>query len=153
MRVSDSVGCVDFPCTDVRHAAYWMPGVEVDAASVRAVMIAEAAAAEPGDNLYAAGDALFERTAKLPKVDFREPKKLIGTNTTSSIQAGLYYGSLGLIDGILERLLQQMGDGTKAIATGGQAALITQGSRYLKAADEDLTLEGLQLIYQRNRPQ
>jgi type III pantothenate kinase len=96
-------------------------------------------------------DALFERTAKLPKVDFREPERLIGTNTTSSIQAGLYYGSIGLIDGILERLLDQMGPGTKAVATGGQAPLITQGSRYLKAADEDLTLEGLQLIWQRNR--
>jgi type III pantothenate kinase len=96
-------------------------------------------------------DALFERTSKLPKVDFRKPEKLIGTNTTSSIQAGLYYGSIGLIDGVLERLLNEMGPGTKAVATGGQAQLIAQGSRYLKAAEAELTLEGLQMIWQRNR--
>jgi type III pantothenate kinase len=96
-------------------------------------------------------DALFERTAKLPKVYFREPERLIGNNTTSSIQSGLYYGALGLIDGILERLMEEMGPGTKAIATGGGAALITTGSKYLKVAERELTLEGLQLIWQRNR--
>ena len=96
-------------------------------------------------------DALFSRTAKLPKVDFREPDKLIGTNTVSSIQAGLWYGALGMIDGIVERLVEQMGPSTHAIATGGQARLITPGSRFLKHADEDLTLEGLELIWRRNR--
>lgn len=96
-------------------------------------------------------DALYARTAKLPKVDFRAPAKLIGTNTVSSIQAGLYYGAVGMIDGILERLLAEMGPGTKAVATGGQARLITQGSRFLKAADEDLTLEGLEIIWRRQK--
>ncbi len=97
-------------------------------------------------------DALFTRTAKLPKVDFRDPRKLIGTNTVGSIQAGLYYGALGMIDGILDRLKTQLGGETKAVATGGQARLIMEGSRYLTALDEDLTLEGLQLIWTRNNP-
>lgn len=96
-------------------------------------------------------DALFERTSKLPKVDFRKPEHLIGTNTTASIQSGLYYGAIGLIDGLLERLLQEMGPETKTVATGGGAHLIAEGSRYLKAAETDLTLEGLELIWRRNR--
>lgn len=96
-------------------------------------------------------DALFTRTAKLPKVDFREPAKLVGTNTVGSIQSGLYYGAIGMIDGLLERLLSQLGPQTRTIATGGQARLIVHGSRYLKSVDEDITLEGLHLIWKRNR--
>jgi type III pantothenate kinase len=84
-------------------------------------------------------------------VDFREPEKLVGSNTVGSIQSGLYYGFLGLIDGIVERIVDQLGPDTKCIATGGQGQLIADGSRLVKAFDQDLTLEGLRLIWDRNK--
>jgi type III pantothenate kinase len=97
-----------------------------------------------------AAGALFAKTARLPLVDFREPEKLIGTNTVGSIQSGLYYGAIGTIDGILERLIEELGPQTHVVATGGQAGMITRGSRFLKDVDEDLTLKGLELIWERN---
>jgi type III pantothenate kinase len=103
----------------------------------------------PGIGISISG--LVSRTARLPMVDFRQPDKLIATNTTGSIQSGLFYGSIGMIDGILERLIQTLGPDTKRIATGGQAHMIVKASRLLKQLDEDLTLKGLQLIWQRNR--
>jgi type III pantothenate kinase len=97
-------------------------------------------------------DALFSKTARLPLVDFRPPKDVVGTNTVSSMRSGLYFGAVGMIDGILERIIAKLGPETKTIATGGQAHMILSGSKYLKAVDEHLTLEGLQMIWERNHP-
>ncbi len=97
-------------------------------------------------------DALFSKTARLPLVDFRPPKSVIGTNTVASMQSGLYFGAIGMIDGILERIVEVLGPETKFVATGGQAHLIVDGSRYLKIVDEHITLQGLQMIWERNHP-
>jgi type III pantothenate kinase len=96
-------------------------------------------------------EALFAHASRLYRVDVRKPAELIGKNTAGAMQAGIYYGYIGLVDGILERLLAELPGVKTVVATGGQADLIAAGSKYIREVDQMLTLIGLKLIYDRNR--
>lgn len=102
----------------------------------------------PGLNV--AAEALFARAARLPRVEIRRPARIIGTNTIDNLQIGLFYGHVGLVDGILEKMVGELGPATKCIATGGLARRIAGESKYISEVNDTLTLEGLRIIYERN---
>lgn len=96
-------------------------------------------------------DALFSRAARLSRVDIKKPAKVIGTNTIAHMQSGRYYGYIGLVDGILEHMIEDLGVQPIIVATGGLAKLIVEGSKHVTKIDHMLTLDGLRLIYEKNR--
>jgi type III pantothenate kinase len=95
-------------------------------------------------------DALFSRAARLARVNIKKPARAIGTNTVTNLQSGIFYGYIGLVDGILERILEELDSPPTVIATGGLANLIADDSKYITKVDHLLTLDGLRLIYLRN---
>jgi type III pantothenate kinase len=111
-------------------------------------------AISPGLGISA--DALFTHAARLSRVDIKRPAKVIGTNTITHLQSGLYYGYIGLVDGILERMIDELkpaelGAQPKVIACGGLAHMIAEGSRFITDIDDMLTLDGLLILFERNR--
>jgi len=96
-------------------------------------------------------DALFSRAARLGRIDIKRPAKVIGTNTVTHLQSGLYYGYIGLVDGILDRMIAELGQPARVIATGGLARQISADSRFISEIDDMLTLDGLRILFDRNR--
>jgi type III pantothenate kinase len=137
------------------HEKYGGPSIIVDfgTATTFDVVTADAkyigGVIAPGITISA--EALFARAARLPRVDIRRPPTVIGTNTVVNMQSGLYFGYLGLVDGILTRMKREVPGVKKVIATGGLAALLARDSEHIEEVDEDLTLKGLKIIYDRNR--
>lgn len=99
----------------------------------------------PGIGISA--EALFQRAARLPRIDIRRPRELVGQSTVSSMQSGIFYGYSGLVDGILERLYNELGNPT-ATATGGFAHLICEELKKIDRIENDLTLHGLRIYYE-----
>lgn len=103
----------------------------------------------PGMSILA--DALFQKTSKLPKVEIKKPESIFGNSTIASIQSGIYHGYIGLVDGILRKMMDELGENAKIIATGGLASKIAISSELIEFVDEKLMLDGLRMIYERNR--
>ncbi|MFP4081230.1 MAG: type III pantothenate kinase [Candidatus Aminicenantes bacterium] len=100
-----------------------------------------------------AAEALYLKTAKLPRIEIRKPQKAIGRTTVSSMQSGLYYGYIGLISRIIEEMRKELGEKTKVISTGGFAAVISRDIQSIQFGEPYLVLEGLRIIFDRNREQ
>jgi type III pantothenate kinase len=103
----------------------------------------------PGPQI--AADALFQRAARLPRVDVRKPPHVVGRTTISAIESGLFYGYLGMVEGLVKRMIAELGGRATCIATGGLAPLILPETDLFDAHEPDITLHGLRMVWERNR--
>jgi type III pantothenate kinase len=132
---------------------YGKPAIVVDFGTAT-TFDAITAAGEYGGGVIAPGivisaEALYERAAKLPRIEVQKPANVIGTSTVSSMQSGLFFGYVALVDGIITRMKKELGAATRVIGTGGQAPFISRETKLIETVDSNLTLDGLQLVASR----
>lgn len=101
--------------------------------------------------IMTAADALVARAAKLPPVAFERPRKVVGSSTIEALQSGMYFGTVAMVDGLIELIRDGMEGSPKVIATGGLGPLMEHASTYIDALDETLTLDGLRIVYEINK--
>ena len=132
---------------------YGKPAIVVDFGTATTFDVITAAGEYQGGliapGIVISAEALYEHAAKLPRIEIQKPASLIGTSAISSMQSGLFYGYVALVDGIITRLKQELGPSTCVIGTGGQARLISQETKLIETVDSNLTLDGLQLVASR----
>lgn len=137
------------------HQLYGGPAIVIDFGTATTFdVVSEAGeylggAIAPG--IAIATEALFSRTAVLPRVELTHPKRAIGTSTVAAMKSGIVYGYVGLIEGIVSRIQQELGTKAKVVATGGYANLLAKETSVIEEINPDLTLIGLRLIYQMNK--
>ena len=136
-------------------AKYGAPCIVVDCGTATTFNAVNAALEYLGGviapGIMISAEALFSRAAKLPRVEIKRPDKVIATSTLGAMQSGLYHGYAGLVDGVLSQMIAELGSQPRVIATGGLAPLIADGSKFIEQVDQTLMLNGLRLIYERNK--
>jgi type III pantothenate kinase len=103
----------------------------------------------PGVTISA--DALFQRAARLPRIEVRKPARVVGRTTVGAMEAGLFYGYVGMVEGLVRRMSDELGGRALCVATGGLAAVIAPETPLIQHVDVDLTLHGLRIVWERNR--
>ncbi|MGH9456322.1 MAG: type III pantothenate kinase [Thermoanaerobaculia bacterium] len=136
------------------HARFGGPTIVVDFGTATTFDLVSAKGEYRGGiispGIGVASEALFARAARLPRIDVRRPATLIGTNTVASLESGIYYGYLGLVDGILERMKREIGDVKAVVATGRPGSSLIEESAHIQHYAPELTLEGLKIVYERH---